>query len=253
VSNHYDTLGVNKAASQEEIKKAYRKLSMKYHPDQNQGDKEAEEKFKEIGRAYSILKDPQNRAAYDSPNPFGGMGDMFRGFHRPQPRKPDIHSPRKGRDLKYILDVPLATLMFGGDVKFYLSYEDVCTTCNGLGATKLEKCDACDGVGSRMEVRTDRGIYMQSTVGCSTCNGLGEKSIDKCEICSGKGSILVDNREFIVHIEKNSIDGGVHIVEGAAGEGVNGGPNGTLITKIRLKLPNVDELTEEQIKVLKEI
>lgn len=259
MSSHYETLGVAKNASQDEIKKAYRKLSMKYHPDQNQGNKEAEERFKEIGGAYSILKDPNSRASYDSPAPRGGMFDFFRnaagpfgGFTR-QPPKPNIHAPRKGRDLKYMLDVPLGTLMFGGKVKFYLSYEDVCTTCKGLGATKLEKCDMCDGVGSRVEVKTDRGIYMHSTIGCSTCNGMGEKPIDRCEVCNGKGKVLINNREFTADIAAGSSDGGVQVHEGLAGEGVNGGPKGSLIVKLRLKLPNVDELTEEQIKVLKEI
>lgn len=261
MGNHYETLGVDKGASQEEIKKAYRKLSMKFHPDQNQGDDQAEDKFKEIGEAYSVLKDSNTRAAYDNPNPFQGrgfadifgQGSPFRGFRRTQPQKPNIHAPRRGRDLKYMLDVPIGTLIFGGDVKFNISYDDICTTCNGLGATKLEECSDCNGMGTRVEVKTDRGIYMQSTVGCNTCNGLGEKKIEVCEVCGGKGRIVVNNREFTVHIDEGSRDGNVVVVEGAAGEGANGGPKGTLITKLRLKLPNPTELTEEQIKVLKEI
>jgi len=255
LTNHYETLGVNRDATQDEIKKAYRKLSMEHHPDKG-GD---EEQFKKISEAYSVLKDQDSRSAYDNPNPFGDIfGNFFRHggpgpFARPRPKRPDIHAPRKGRDLKYMLDVPLGIAIFGGDVKFKLSYEDACTECNGLGATKLEKCDECDGAGSRVEVRSDRGIHMQTVTTCPKCNGMGEKAVEPCEICKGKGRVLIDNREFVVHIEKGSRDGQVQGIHGAAGEGVNGGPNGDLIVKLRLSLPNPDDLTEEQIKVLKEI
>ena len=217
MTNYYETLGVNQNATEEEIKKAYRKLSMKYHPDQNQGNKEAKEKFKEIGEAYSVLKDRDKRSAYDNPNPFGDIfGNFFRHagpgpFARPQTRRPNIHAPRKGRDLKYVLDVPISTLVFGGDVMFKVSYEDICTECNGLGATKLEKCDECNGAGSKIEVKTSNGVYMQSTSVCPTCNGMGEKAVESCDVCKGKGRVLVDNREFIVHVEKGSSDGSVMV------------------------------------------
>jgi len=94
---------------------------------------------------------------------------------------------------------------------------------------------------------------MQTVTTCPKCNGMGEKAVEPCEICKGKGRVLIDNREFVVHIEKGSRDGQVQGIHGAAGEGVNGGPNGDLIVKLRLSLPNPDDLTEEQIKVLKEI
>ena len=109
--SHYETLGVDSSASKEEIKKAYRKLAMQYHPDRNPDDKESEDKLKQINEAYGVLSNDQKRQGYDNPNPFAGMGgfaDIFGAGRQPQKRRqPNVNDPRRGQDLKFVVDVPL--------------------------------------------------------------------------------------------------------------------------------------------------
>ena len=154
-NNHYQVLGIDKSASQEEIKKAFRDLSKKHHPDHG-GDGE---KIKEINGAYSILSDPQKREEYDNPNPLDGFfksgGFPFGGMRGPSPRgpgagmwRPDPNTPRRGQDIKLIHSVLLHTFIFGGNIKINLSYKDVCKNCSGTGASKMERCNKCDGSGT---------------------------------------------------------------------------------------------------------
>lgn len=217
--DYYEVLGINKSATADEIKKAYRKMAIKYHPDKNPGDKEAEEKFKEAAEAYSVLKDPEKRAQYDQfghagmnggAGGFGGgsmnmddifsmFGDIFggRGFggfsgfggfggggERQQPRF-------RGSDLRVKVRLNLSEISEGVTKKFKLKKNVVCPHCNGSGAegNSTETCPDCHGTGRTVRtVRTPFGI-MNSETTCPKCNGEGRIIKNKCSHCNGEGVI----------------------------------------------------------------
>ncbi len=262
--NYYDILGVNRDASPKDIKKSYRKLSMKHHPDKNQGNKESEDKFKEINEAYSVLSNSEKRKEYDNPNPFnvhtgatmGGFEDVFRrhmhnGMHFRN--APPENIPRRGRDLKYMKEVPIITLIRGGEIKFNVDYDDVCVTCNGSGAKETKQCNNCDGHGIVGEVSTQGGITFNTRRTCSTCSGRGREILHKCDICSGLGKTIIKDREIKVDIPPGTGDGQIRAYRGIGGKGTNNAPPGDLFVKLKMIMPNINTLTEEQIKVLESI
>ncbi len=260
--NLYKILEVSKDASQEEIKKSYRKLSMKYHPDRNTDDKEAEEKFKEISVAYATLSNPQKRKEYDNPmsgfNPFedflrgfSGFGGMPAGM-RPM-KRPDHNSPMKGVSVNASIDVPLSKFILREDVEFNINFVDVCVACKGTGAKTSESCNNCNGSGQVIEVKTGQGIYMQSITMCSKCAGKGFIAIEKCEECKGSGRIEIKNKEIKMKIGKNMRDGSMVRLGNAGGKGLNGGPDGDVMVQLNMILPRKEDLTGEQIKILEEL
>lgn len=253
--DYYNILGVDRTASNEAIKKAYRKLSMKYHPDKNAGDKEAEEKFKEINEAYSTLSDVNKRKQYDNPNPFmGGMADFF-GHSNPfgfKQQKQNVKRPTKGPDLKYVLDVPLADFIVGAETEFDISYRDLCQRCNGTGHSDTKTCPNCDGNGQITHSHQEGNTFIQQSTTCTACRGTGEIGIKKCDDCEGKGYVTID-KSVKVKVPKGLRDGHIIGVPGAGLSGKYGGPNGDIHVKLRMVLPKEEDLTEEQIKVLKDI
>ena len=261
----YKILGVEKTASPEDIKKAYRKLSMKYHPDKNPGDDEAENKFKEISAANAVLLDPKKRADYDNPmsgfnvNEFfsnfgsgGPFGHMRRQGFSPRP-KPDPNRPLKGITVEAIIDVPFTKFILNGSVKLNLNFMDICTDCRGTGAKTLETCGTCNGSGQILEVRSAQGIYMQTASTCSGCRGRGSTVVEGCDVCSGDGKVEVKGKELRVTIHKGLRDRSVIRLAGVGGKGINGGAPGDLMLKLRMLLPDKEDLTEEQIKMLEEM
>lgn len=244
----YEILGVPRDASQADIKKAYRQLVMKYHPDAHPGDKEAEEKFKKINAAYSVLENEEKRAKYDrfgttgsSGDPFGGMGvdlgdlfgDLFSqvfGGGMGGRRQADPNAPRRGRDIEMVIKISLIDAAKGVKKDIEVPRLDKCKTCNGSGAkagTKPEVCGTCHGSGRVRQVQQSfLGQFMTETT-CPNCHGSGKIIKEKCPDCQGSGQV------HKVHKLEVKIPAGVNrgtrvCVRGEGEEGLNGGANGDL-------------------------
>ena len=258
----YDILGVARNATDEEIKKSYRKLAMKYHPDRNPDSKEAEDKFKEAKEAYEMLSDPQKRAAYDQyghagvdPN-MGGMGggqgfggfsdafgdifgDIFGGGAagaRGGRGGPQVY---RGADLRYSMEISLEEAAHGHETQIRVPSWSNCEHCGGEGAepgSKVETCGTCHGAG---QVRVSQGFFsMQQT--CPRCNGSGKHIPKPCKKCHGAGKTK-SQKTLEVKIPAG-IDDGMRIRSAGNGEpGVNGGPSGDLYVEVHIKAHPVFE------------
>ncbi len=260
--DYYESLGVAKNASDEDIKKAYRKMAMKHHPDRNQGDaaKAAEVKFKECKEAYEMLSDGNKRAAYDQyghagvdPNRGGGahgaegfggfaeafgdiFGEAFGGRGRQQGGGRQVY---RGGDLSYAMEVTLEEAAVGKEAQIRIPSWDNCTTCQGSGAkpgTKPITCTTCAGHG---QVQMRQGFFsVQQT--CPTCKGTGKLIPEPCVACHGVGKTK-NNKTLEVKIPAG-IDDGMRIRSAGNGEpGTNGGPAGDLYIEIRLKKHDIFE------------
>ena len=256
--DYYEVLGVAKNASDDEIKKAYRKLAMKYHPDRNPDNQAAEEKFKEAKEAYEMLSDPQKRDAYDSyghagvdPNigagGFGGgaggfadaFGDIFGDIfgNAAGGRRGGGPQVYRGADLRYNLEITLEQAAAGFDTTIRVPSWDECNTCHGSGAkpgTSPTTCPTCAGHG---QVRMQQGFFsIQQT--CPKCHGTGKIIPDPCPTCAGMGKIK-HTKTLEVKIPAG-IDDGMRIRSSGNGEpGVNGGPPGDLYVEIHIKQHHV--------------
>lgn len=249
--NYYKLLEVDENASPEDIKKSFRKLSMKYHPDVAKDNPEAEEKFKQINTAYSTLSNPEKRRQYDNPNPFNnlfgvGQDPIFGGIHPFMNRQSlDPNRPRKGVDLRIPYDVNITTLIFGGVATIQIGYNDVCESCFGKGFSEVKTCPNCNGSGTVMHMSQQGNMRMHSTVPCGACRGRGEIGITACTICNGSGTKAVELSKDI-EITRNTNDGTILTYPGEGGKGINGGPPGDLYIKLYMTVPMAEEFTEEQ-------
>jgi molecular chaperone DnaJ len=263
--DYYETLGVAKNATEDDIKKAYRKLAMKHHPDRNQGDgaKKSEEKFKEAKEAYEMLSDAQKRAAYDQfghagvdPNMgarggpgaegFGGFaeafgdifGDIFGGGGG-QRRGPGGQQVFRGADLNYAMEITLEEAANGKDSQIRIPSYESCETCHGTGAkpgTSAKTCGTCNGAGT---VHMRQGFFSIQQA-CPHCHGSGKIIPEPCTTCNGQGRVK-KNKTLEVKIPAG-INEGMRIRSTGNGEpGTNGGPSGDLYIEIRIKQHEVFE------------
>ena len=259
--DYYEVLGVEKGASAEEIKKAYRKSAMKYHPDRNPGDKEAEEKFKEVGEAYEVLSDDNKRARYDQfgfagvdPNygagqggagyggayggfgDFGDLGDIFGSFFGGGRRTSNHNAPRRGENVTARLELTFEEAAFGCEKEVTSQRIEHCSACSGSGSADgvIENCTQCGGSGQVRTVQNFMGMAMQSTTTCPSCSGRGKIIRRPCTTCKGKGKV---RRSHKVRVKiPAGVDAGQTVrVPNEGNVGSNGGPNGNLMVDIYIK------------------
>lgn len=257
--DYYEVLGIQKGADEATIKKAYRTMAKKYHPDMNPGDKEAEAKFKEANEAYEVLSDPEKKSRYDQfghagvdPSAaggaggfgggfggFGDMGDIFEsffggGFGSSSAR---TNAPRQGSDIEIEAEITFEEAAFG--VKKELSFKriELCTDCNGTGAkkgTSPETCSECRGTGQVKQVQRTMLGNMMTSRPCTKCGGKGKIIKTPCPTCYGKG-VAAKNKKIKLDIPEG-IDHGQYLQKrGFGNAGANGGPYGDLLIGIRIK------------------
>ena len=260
--DYYEVLGVGKDASAEEIKKAYRKAAMKYHPDRNPGDKEAEERFKECGEAYEVLSDEGKRSRYDQfgfagvdPNygaggggyggsgfgggfgGFGDFGDIFSEFFGGgSSRSSSYNAARRGENVMAQLELTFEEAAFGCEKEVATPRIETCSSCSGSGSSDgvIETCAQCRGTGQVRTVQNFMGMQMQSTAACPTCSGRGKIIKNPCYTCKGKGKVRRTNRVKVK--VPAGVDAGQSVrVRGEGCVGTNGGGNGDLLVEIYIK------------------
>jgi len=248
--DYYEVLGVSKDAGNNDIKASYRKLALKYHPDRNQGDKKAEEKFKEAAEAYEVLRDTEKRQIYDRfghaglegrgfkgfsgfEDIFSSFGDIFEGFFGFNTGRGGNTRPRQGKSLRYDLELNLEDAFYGKEEEIVFHRLENCKTCNGSGlspGTEPQVCPTCQGRG---QVIRSQGFFQISTT-CPTCHGNGQIISNPCMNCRGGGKVRVEKR-INVKIPAG-VDTGSQlrlVNEGEAGE--YGAPSGDLFVVIYIK------------------
>ncbi|MEM7568696.1 MAG: molecular chaperone DnaJ [Pseudomonadota bacterium] len=266
--DYYETLGVSRDADEKALKSAFRKLAMQYHPDRNPGDEVAERKFKELGEAYDVLKDPERRAAYDryghaafEQGMGGGQGgagfdgsafsdifdDLFGEFmgRGGGGGRGGRSSARRGNDLRYDIEISLEDAYNGVSQEISLTTSVSCEVCDGTGAkegSKPQTCQTCGGVG---KVRTNQGFFMVERT-CPTCGGAGQVIADPCGACAGTG-VVQREKTLQVKVPKG-VETGTRIrLAGEGQAGVRGGPAGDLYLFVTVAPHSVFERDREMI------
>lgn len=271
--DYYEVLGLERTATNEEIKKAYRKLAVKYHPDKNPGDKAAEEKFKELGEAYEALSDPQKRAAYDQyghaafdPRTRGFGGGRGGGFHDPFDifrevfggggggsifddlfggGRADPSGPQRGADLRYDMEITFEEAALGCEKEVTLTKLESCEHCQGEGAEPGSSRKICPTCGGRGQTITSRGIFSIAQT-CHRCQGTGQTLEKPCKVCSGAG-----RREKSSKIKLKipaGVDTGSRLRSVGNGEaGMRGGPSGDLYVVLHIKAHEIFQRDGEDL------
>ena len=257
--DYYEVLGVDKSASGEEIKKAYRKLAMKYHPDRNPDNTEAEEKFKEVGEAYEVLSDDERRSRYDqygfagvdpNYNPgaggfgggfggfggFGDFGDIFSSVFGGGSSRSNSNAPRRGENVGARLDLTFEEAAFGCEKEVSVPRIENCPNCSGTGSADgvIETCSTCRGSGQVRTTQNFMGMTMQSTAPCPKCNGQGKTIKTPCTTCRGKGKVR-RTAKIKVKVPAGVNHGQSVRVRGEGCVGTNNGPSGDLMVEILIK------------------
>ncbi|NLM37471.1 MAG: molecular chaperone DnaJ [Firmicutes bacterium] len=266
--DYYEVLGVERGASEDEIKKAYRQLARKYHPDVNKEDPQAEEKFKEINEAYQVLSDPQKRAAYDrfghagtdpgygagaGPGGFGdfafeGFGDIFDMFFGGGGRRQRT-GPQKGADLRYDLRIEFEEAAFGKETTIKVPRTEICATCHGNRAkpgTPIKTCPTCGGTGQIQSVQNTMFGRFSTVRTCDRCQGEGKLIETPCPTCAGRGR-LRQVRTIKINIPAGVDTGHRLRVAGEGEAGERGGPPGDLYVYITVKPHPIFKRTENDL------
>ncbi|HET7712930.1 MAG TPA: molecular chaperone DnaJ [Thermoanaerobaculia bacterium] len=248
--DYYEVLGVSRTASLDEIKKAYRKLALKYHPDKNPGDAAAEEQFKAAAEAYGVLSDEEKRARYDryghaglggmggfDPNQFADFGDIlgdlfgFGDFFGTGRRRGN--RPGRGNDIRYDLEVEFMDAVFGKEVTLHVPRVVTCETCSGSGSKPGTNPVSCSGCGGRGQIRYSQGFFAVART-CPQCGGAGKVIKDPCQTCGGAGRVR-EEKKISLKIPAGVDDGSRLRVAGEGESGVNGGPAGDLYVFLAVK------------------
>ena len=256
--DYYEVLGVDKSASAEDIKKAYRKSALKYHPDRNPGNQEAEEKFKELGEAYEVLSDSEKRAKYDQfgfagVDPsygggtggygdfggfggFGGFGDIFSEVFGGGSSRRSRNAPRRGEDIGARLELTFEEAAFGTEKEVSYYRIENCGSCNGTGSAdgQVETCSQCRGSGQVRVTQNMMGMAFQSTSACPQCSGRGKIIKTPCSTCRGKAKVRKS------HTVRARVPAGINEgqsirLQGEGCVGSNGGPNGDVLVEMFIK------------------
>lgn len=254
--DYYAVLGLEKGASDDEIKRAFRKLAVKYHPDKNQGNKEAEEKFKDINEAYQVLSDPEKKARYDQFgtadfdgsgfgaggfggfdfSDMGGFGDIFESFFGGGGSSRRRNGPVKGADIEYTLNLTFEEAVFGVEKEITINRNENCESCRGNGAepgTSPKTCPTCNGSGQvRVQRQTPLGSFV-STSACDRCGGKGTIVETPCSSCSGRGKVR-KTRNIKINVPAGVDTGNVMPLRGQGEHGSNDGPPGDLYIRINV-------------------
>lgn len=255
--DYYETLGIKKNASKEEIKSAYKNLAKKYHPDINKNEN-AQEKFKEINEAASVLLDDNKRQQYDqygsdfvnrggatysdfsgfNGSNFSDFEDIFENFFGESfgfgsQRNRNRNRKSRGRDLRYDLDIDLEDAAFGAKKEINISKTEKCDECDGKGGKQFENCDECEGHGQiRQTRRTPFGLFQTTTI-CNKCRGTGQIPKKKCDVCDGDG-VVENSKKISINIPAG-VEEGTQLRVSGEGEAVKNGINGDLYVFIRIK------------------
>ena len=256
--DYYELLGLEKGASEDDIKKGFRKMALQYHPDRNQDNKEAEEKFKEINEAYQVLSDPQKKSQYDQFghvdnngqggfeggfdfSEMGGFGDIFESFFGGGSSRSRRNGPAKGADLEYNLNLTFEEAVFGVEKEISITRSENCEECHGSGAkagTSPKTCDKCGGNGQiKVQRNTPLGSFVTMAT-CDKCGGNGKIISESCHKCHGKGK----ERKQIkipVNMPAGVDNGNVLPLRGKGEAGSNGGPSGDLYVNIKVATHSV--------------
>jgi molecular chaperone DnaJ len=250
--NYYKVLGVSETATSDEIKKAYRKLALKYHPDTNNGD---DAKFKEVSEAYTILSDPSKRSEYDiyrsgSRRPSGRPGGMNFGFNINDMMRDAFGAGRRGSGLPKVrmpINIPVSVAILGGTVKHTFNYHLNCTMCGGTGVASFNRCSRCNGSGFISAGTPVMSINMP----CDICGGSGKIPTESCKACNGSGKGSINTSTVDV-----TIPAGIKANEAVEVKKAYTMPDGKvtdIIFIVDITYPNVSSLTEEQKNVLRSL
>ena len=259
--DYYDVLGVSKSSSKDEVKKAYRKLALKYHPDKTKGDKASEDKFKEASEAYHILSDDKRKANYDQfghaafEGASGGQGfggfdtssfsDIFEDFFGDFGGSSSGRSSSRGNDLRYDITIDLEEAYEGLEKNIKYTTNKRCSDCSGSGAEKGSKPISCNYCGGKGKVRSSQGFFtIQQT--CPQCNGYGETIGKPCKPCSGNGKV-VSNENVTVKIPKGVDDGNRIRLSGKGEAGTKGSTSGDLYLFISIDNHSIFKRSEENL------
>ncbi|MBE6610787.1 MAG: molecular chaperone DnaJ [Ruminococcaceae bacterium] len=267
--DYYEVLGVDKNADDNAIKKGYRQMAKKYHPDMNPGDKDAEAKFKEVNEAYAVLSDPEKKQIYDqyghdgldptsgAGQGFGGfggfggvdLGDIFGSFFGGGSSSERRNAPRRGDDITYRMTITFEEAAFGCTKELKYNRIEACKECNGTGADKgsgIETCSRCKGTGTVTVTQRTMFGMMQSQKTCDSCRGRGKIIKNPCQNCRGSGNVKL-TKKLDVSIPAGVDDGGRICLRGQGNAGVNGGSYGDLYIIVSLRPHEIFERSGNDI------